>query len=981
MKKSIRNIHYAIIALILLLLFSLDYVAYSFSGTITQYICGFGIDYNSEGYASAKSEGIELACDICEDGFTMLKNENHTLPLSDTKINVFGWGGCDNGFIYMGDGSGYGGAERISLYEGLRRAGLELNESLCGQYNSLSYRRVTTNAMNTAASVYYRMYDAPLSFYTSELLAEARDFSSKAIVVISRRGGEGADLPKYQYDSSGNKNTNRQYLELTSDEESMLNVVLENFSDVVVIFNTVNIMEMGFIEDERIGAAIAMYTPGTSGAIALGNILLGKATPSGHLVDTAAYDITTSPAYVNMGADSSKTYANGSGNYVDYAEDIYVGYRWYETAYAEKFWDSYYAQATWGISGGYDDVVQFPFGYGLSYAEFSWTVESVSILEGSVLGQNDEITFKIFVENKADSLYSGKDVVQLYYSAPYTKGGIEKSSIELIAYAKTGLLEPGQGEELTLTASLRDMASYDCYDANNNGFMGYETEGGTYTLSLRTDAHSIAEITNADETAEYTYTVPKDGYRYETDEVTGTIVTNQFTTYINPISGATSTHTEPSLSSSSVSYSVDGADAEQNITYLTRADFAGTFPFTTQARQGKSDFWNTAWDVKDPVIYTDDEMPVTGSNATEYTLTDMLGVDYEDEKWDALVSQLDIQELAYLCAHGGYCTVEIASIGKPYCVDLDGPSGLNTGITGSDGGVAVNYPSATIIASTWDWKDAYQFGLAVGSEADALGINGWYAPGANIHRSPLGGRNFEYYSEDPLVAGTMTTYATLGAKENGLYAYVKHFAVNDSDAGRNGLCRWVTEQAMREIYLEPFEQAVKDGGAVAIMSSVDRIGSVRASGSYRLLTTVLREEWGFEGSVVSDYYQGGQCHDADECIRAGNDLMLNPDGRADLFDDLTSATAVNALKKSAKNILYTYVSTQYSKATSQGLDLSSVIGVRSAVYPWWIWILVLFNVLIVGILIFWGITVTVKSRKNSARDNTKNIADNTSEKD
>jgi beta-glucosidase len=354
---------------------------------------------------------------------------------------------------------------------------------------------------------------------------------------------------------------------------------------------------------------------------------------------------------------------------------------------------------------------------------------------------------------------------------------------------------------------------------------------------------------------------------------------------------------------------------------------------------------------------------VTGSKETSYTINDVLGLDYSDPIWDSLVSQLSVNQMASLCANGGWGTASIPSISKPYCSHSDGTSGFNRAIASMETGYATNYPCAPLIASTWNWKMAYQFGSSVGSEAQAADIQGWYGPACDTHRSPFGGRNFEYYSEDPLIGGTMVSYTVKGAQEKGLYCFLKHFAGAETEPDRSGKYTWMSEQAAREIYLKPFEYAVKLGGTTAIMTAYNRLGGTRCSGSYALLTEVLRNEWGFHGCVISDYFCGGNAMDEDEFIRAGNDLKLFPGGKASDFNDLSSATAVKALQKSTKNILYSYVQTRYINVTAEGLDMSSAIGTKSEVYPWWIWILGTIDFVVLAGGATWAILVTIKLKK------------------
>ncbi len=861
-----------------------------------------------------------------------MKNSDNALPLStaETKVNVFGWSGCDKGFIYQGGGSGEGSRTgSVSFYQGLRNSGLTINEDLATTYNNLSLSR---SGYTEDVTQYYRLYEPDESFYTDSLLTEAKSFSDVAIVVLGRRGAEGTDLPKVQYDENGNVDATRKYSTISEKEEKMLEVAIQNFGKVIVVMNTANPMECGFLNDEGIDAGMVMYMPGNHGSNAIGSILTGNVTPSGHTVDTFAYDLATAPSYANAGTDGVH-WPEGQGarfcDYQTYSEDIYTGYYWYETADKDGFFDDVYND----YGSGYEGVVQYPFGYGLSYTDFDWTLEDVSIPEGSNLSADDEITFKVLVENVGTTF--GKDVVELYYDLPYTSGGIEKPALKLGAFGKTDSLDPGEVQELELSVKVSDMASYDCYDKNNNGFMGYELENGSYNFSLRTDAHTIKDMTGSYDDGIYNYNVAGDGFEYENDPETGNKVENRFTNYTNDISGASSTRVETALSDESKAYSVDGFDCNLNVTYMTRENFTDTFPVFGDTVKMSDQFKQETWYVNSPKINADDEMPITNSTATNYTIQDVAGLDITDQKWEDLVSQLDVDTLGTLCSKGGFGTISIDSIGKPAAVDLDGPSGFNAVVTGSETGFAINYPCETVIASTWNWKLAYQWGLSIGTEASVAGIDGWYAPGANTHRSPLGGRNFEYWSEDSVLGGVMCSYTILGAKEKGVYSYIKHFVANDSDTGRNGEFKFLTEQALREIYCKPFEIAVKEGGANAMMISVDRIGTVRSTGSSALLQNVLRDEWGFEGSCISDYYQSGNVNDIDEGIRAGNDLMLNPNGTMDTYDDSTSATAIIAMKKSAKNILYTFVETKYYAANTSGLDLGSIIGTQEDVYEWW----------------------------------------------
>lgn len=957
-------------------------VAASFGGMIDTYFSKNNVIMDEQ-TTNALTKGKALAKEIQENGTVLLENKDNCLPLKKKenqekiKVNIFGWGGCDNGFLFQGGGSSEGGysADKITLYNAFRNNGFEINEELATAYNNLSYRREGGPDQNQH-SVYYRAYDPGENFYSDSLMDNAVNFSEYAIVVLSRRATEGDDLPKVSYDENGNPDYSRRYLSLSAKETIMMRKVTNRFDKVIVLVNSSAPMELGFVDYYKIGACLYVGYPGYYGTESIAKIISGESQPSGHLTDTVAYDLRTAPSYVNSGPDATHVYSGAGGRYTDYAEDIYVGYKWYETADEEGYFDSCELNIYGKQRKGYDAIVQYPFGYGLTYTSFDWDVEEVNVQhkledgklsdpeplsENKTLLSDDVITYKVWVENTGS--VPGKEVVGLYYSAPYTKGGIEKSSINLADFQKTDLLLPEKGQYLTLTCKASQMTSYDTYDRNNNGFMGYELEGGKYTLSLRPDVHNV-KLNNANQPLSYQYNVPTEGYKYDKDEVTGNEVKNRFTNYKNTVSGATSTCEE---SQTNYKMSIDGNDESsqynQGIKYLTRADFKGTFPTTTPIRNMSTVMMRNVFLVHNPFTNDSDVMPKTSSTATSWTLNDVKGLPYDDPKWQQLIEQLSVEQLANLCAGGGFGTIAIDSIKKPKCVDSDGGTGFTSGISTGDDGHAIKYPAANVLAGTWDWKEAYKWGNAIGDEGQALGIQGWYAPGCNVHRSPLGGRNFEYFSEDGYMCGVFVAYTVKGCTENGVYAYMKHFAGNDTDEGRNGQFKWMTEQSLREIWAKPGEIATKVGGANAMMASVDRVGATRTTGSYALLESVLRGEWGFRGSVITDYYQGGNVNDLDEGIRAGNDLALMPGGNHSLFDeDKTgwSATGVIALQKAAHNILFTYIDTISRTEKAQNIDLSSTSGSRQNVSDgtWWRSVLVGVDV-VLGIAIVGMITSSI----------------------
>jgi len=959
MKRTTAVINLSAIAMLVAILGIGNSVASKYQGIIDNYFTKTTVNYDSTEVKESLTQGKSLAMSIVQEGAVLLKNQNSTLPLTQPKINVFGWGACDNGFLYQGGGSSEGGysADKISFYEGLRESGFQLNENLCKAYNGLSYRREGAPDSNQF-STYYRTYEPGADFYTKDRMQEAKAFSDTAIMVFSRRATEGDDLPKTQYDENGKEmGGGRNYLALTDKEVTMIQAVTSTFDKVICLFNTSAPMEMGFLDYDGIDAALYVGYPGYYGTRAIGDILNGGTNPSGHLPDTAAYSLASAPSYVNTGNEESHTYSGRGGQYTDYAEDIYVGYRWYETADAEGYWKGTSLDSYGHAKKGYDAVVQYPFGYGLSYTTFDWKLVGVEGPKaGANLGKNDTISYTVQVTNTGKR--PGKDVVQLYFESPYTKGGIEKSAVELEDFQKTETIQPGKSDLVVLTLKVSDLSCYDTYDKNNNGFMGYEVEPGDYKVSFRTDSHHVKTMDGKE--GRYTYHVTAD-YQYDKDPDTGAEVKNRFTTYTNKTSGASSKIDEPQATYAT---SIDGNDANPNynqgIQYLTRANFKDTFPQHTAIRSSTSDFHKNVTAVHTPTVDASDTMPTTGSTATSLTLDDVKGLPYDDPKWTQLIEQLSVEQIATLSASGGFGTIAIDSIKKPKCQDSDGGTGFTSGVSTGDEGHAIKYPAANVIAASFDYKEAYKWGHAVGSEGKALGIQGWYVPGCNLHRSPLGGRNFEYFSEDPLVCGTFVAYTVKGATENGVYCYMKHFAGNDSDAGRNGQYKWMTEQSLRELYAKPGEIAVKVGKANALMISVDRIGSVRATGSYALLTSLLRGEWGFHGSAITDYYQGGNVNDLDECIRAGTDLALMPNGNyKNMLDDYQSATAVKALQKSAHDILYTYIDTVDRTEKFTGVDFSKTASVVKVLSDgkWWRKALLGIDIGVGVLFLTWGVLV------------------------
>ena len=818
------------------------------------------------------AEATDLVEQIAEEGIVLLKNEDNILPLSDSnQLNVFGWASTNPCYGGTGSGSLSDAYETVTLLQGLENAGFELNTELSDFYTDYRADRPEVGMWEQD----WTLPEPTADSYSDEMMNNAKEFSDTALVVITRVGGEGADLPTdvsqvtYTDNSTEYKDfeDGEHYLQLSQTERNMLDLVCGNFENVVVVYNGANAMELGFLNEyDQIKGALWCPGTGQSGFNALGKILSGEVNPSGKTSDTFAADLTATPTANNFGSffydnteEFNMTQVGFTGaeetvmpSFVNYVEGIYVGYRFWETAAAEGLID-------------YDASVVYPFGYGLTYTSFTQEM-------GEITESDGQISFDVTVTNTGD--VAGKDVVEVDYKPPYTNGGIEKASANLIAFAKTEILEPGASETVTISFNAEDMASYDYQNAQ-----AYVLEAGDYVISINSDSHNVI--------ASQTYNVPETiTYSGENTRSTDQAeVTNQF----------------------------DAAAGD--VTYLSRADGFANYEEATAAPaslsmsdEHKETFLNNG--NYNPEDYNDDadEVPTTGaSNGLE--LADLRGVDYDDAQWDELLDQLTVSDMDQLIALGGYQTVALSRINKVQPLDCDGPASINNNFTGTG---SVGFPSAVMIASTWNKDIATAFGESIGKMADEMGVSGWYAPAMNIHRSAFAGRNFEYYSEDSLLSGRIAAAAVQGAEEYGVYAYIKHFALNDQETNRNSMiCTWSNEQAIREIYLKPFEIAVKEGGADAVMSSFNYIGTEWAGGYAPLCNTVLRDEWGFQGFVLTDYFGVYGYMNSDQAIRNGTDCMLvSYDTDTNHVKDQTSATSVQAMRQACKNILYTVVNSR-----------------------------------------------------------------------
>ena len=952
-----REFHYSLIGVVTAMLIALNVIAFSFDADFTKFLFGDGINFDTPEEVSAREEGIALAKKIEERSIVLLKNEGKTLPLKDKKINVFGVNSSDSLFVFQGGGSSrtsdYG---RVPFYESLISSGLEPNPELMDFYNS---KKLSRSANSVVESVLFRNYELPSNLYKENMFDSAYDYSDTALYVISRPATEQLDIPHVSYLSNGTLDESRPTLALSENEVWLLNELKTRFDNLIIVLNCGNPMELPFYNDPDIDVIINIGYPGNSGVVSLGRILLGEVNPSGRSVDTFLTDSSYNPAYINSGRQGSHTYrANGNAHYVDYCENVYVGYRYFETLFEEN-----------GLSEEeYSKIVAYPFGHGLSYTSFSWQVletnmvksdgSSSKVDEGQNLDGEGALEFVIWVENNGN--VEGSEVVELYCLPPYYKGEIEKPSVILAGYAKTKDLSPGKGERVRISVPLRDLASYDCYDKNNNGFVGYELEAGKYGFSFRSSAHKTHPLKGR-ASSDFIYSIRRIGYQYPNDPVTGKEVSNLFTDMENQISKVeTSIKERESL----LSISIDGGDWE-NIAYMSRVNFKETFPKKSDPREMSEAMNLYNYRVHAPRINESDEKPLFGAK-TDLKIMDAFGKPIEDSIYDRLVETLTEEEAINLVQHAGFGTAALPSIEKPRCMDLDGPCGLNTSVLSSNPGNATSYPSTATLAQSFDIELCYSYGRAIAKEAEALGVNGWYAPGANIHRSPLGGRNFEYFSEDPLVAGNSAAYLIRGAKAGGLYCYLKHFACDEQESGQNGQYQWLTEQAFREIYARPFELAVKLGQANGVMLSKNRIGSVRSAGSTALNIDLLRNEWGFKGAVITDYYVSGHVMDADEAIRSGVDLIL--EGGTVNFDDTSSATFFKGIARAARNAIYCYAETMHAANTAQSLPFDHHTGAKNDIQPIWKPILIVLDCILVPSLGVYAFFVRKKLKKDEMED-------------
>ena len=813
-------------------------------------------------------EAAGVAEEIMEDGIVLLKNES-LLPLNETKkLNIFGWESINPAYGGAGSGGINDLYDIVSLNQGLENAGFSINQELVDFYNNYG----ADNPEMSIQKQSWTLPEPPVDTYSDELIKSAKEYSDVAVVVLSRKAGEGhndipMDVRKAAYDNNSDEYDDfpegEHYLQLSQTERDMVDMVCSNFDNVIVIYNGANQFELGFA-DEYPQIKSVVWCPGTGnvGFNALGKVFSGEVNPSGKTPDTFIYDMTTAPWWNNaekteytnladmavegMNAGTAQVYAPAFTNYV---EGIYVGYKYYETAAQEGAID-------------YDKTVQYPFGYGLSYTEFEQKM-------GELEEKDGQISVDVEVTNSGD--VAGKDVVEVYYKPPYTNGGIEKSSANLIEFAKTDLLQPGESQTFTVTFSIEDMASYD-----ENNAKAYVLEKGDYVISINSDSHTVLD--------QKTYTADTDVvYEEENKRVSDdTAATNVF------------------------------EDAKGDVTYLSRADHFANYKEATaepaSAELGEpyaSEYHlNSNFD-KTTYLNDEDVMPTTGAD-NGLTLEDMRDADYDDPRWEKLLDQLSVDEMANMIAMAGYQTAAMDSVGKVATLDFDGPAAINNNFTGVG---SIGFPIEVVIASTWNKELAQTWGECMGKISQEMGAEGWYAPGMNTHRTAFGARNYEYFSEDGILSGNMGAKAVEGARKYGVYSYIKHFAMYEGNAKMVSV--WSNEQAIREIYLKPFEISVKQGGANAVMVSWSFLGDKWTGECSNLMNTVLRDEWGFRGMALTDFFRnnGHGFMNADAALANGVDVMLSTfNGEENNVANPEHPTSVLQMRNACKNVMYTVVS-------------------------------------------------------------------------
>lgn len=881
----------------------------------------FKSDYSS--HEELVDHETEFSKQLVAEGIVLMRNQDNVLPLeSGKKISLFGIGSAK--FVYSGLGSGaIDTSKTTSLKDALEAEGFQVNPDLYSVYEKSEARVGKEEDPST---------------YLDSVADSVKEYSDAAIVVISRNGAEAQDLTEDQ-------------LSLSDAEMSLVKYANDNFDDVIVMLNTANAIEMGWSDSQyfpNIKACMWVGYPGQEGITSIAKALTGEVNPSGRLVDTYAYDAMSAPAtqIFEYGEwTNTNNEENGPKNaYTIYGESIYIGYRYYETRYEDTVLGQGNA-STADSEYDYTKQVQYPFGYGISYTQFDYS-------DFSLTENGDNFTAQVTVTNSGD--VAGKDVVEVYFQSPYTdydrENLVEKSAVELCGFEKTGELAPGESETVSIDIPKETLRAYDYTNAKT-----YIVDDGTYYFAIGDDCHqalnnilaakgyTTADGMDADgddslvgiyEQKEF------DNTTYAKDAATGNEITNQFDY------GNIQTY-------------------DDSYVYLTRNDWTGTWPTIYGEPNEKGRYNAEATEefvqLSQNNIYQDDpneEMPTTNSGDNINLIT-MRGKDYDDEEWDAVLDCLTVDEMVEMVRLGGWQTMAIDSISKPMSSDQDGPAGISGELIMSDVD-CMGYPNQELLAATWNKDLALEFGKCIGEDGLSVNVQGWYAPGAGTHRTPLGGRNFEYYSEDTYLAGSMCANEVAGAQSKGMYCYLKHLVLNDQEQRRYGISTFTTEQALRELYLTPFEMAVKDADCHGMMAAFNGIGGIWCGASKELITNVLGNEWGFHGIIVTDYASANDGYMfIDAGLQAGTDLWLNTDSEVYKMGDVSdNATLVTALRNASHDILYTVV----NSSAMNGIDENVVV---KKVLPLWQYWLIAFDIAMAVIIIGGVILIVRRCRKNN----------------
>ena len=935
---------------------------------------------------SASGMGDELAVEVEGEGIVMLEN-NGTLPLDKDdvkKVAVFGHGSVD--WYIMSSGSEMVGTKGHKSYDfngALKKRGIEVFEEIPEYYLDWHKAEGDSNTIMTSLDSYFVIREPSLEVDTKyqEIYERAKDYTDTAFFVISRHAGENSDCPHYQNKLESNNSTHksgstvqdmeRDYLEISAEEEYALRQIAEDFENVIVIENSTNNMTLDFVKNinddisDGIDAVLNVGVTGGQGALAIPDVVFGDVTPSGHMTDTTPYRPEYNITYYRScakhtrhyeggkSADFFSTAGRGSGGaafyqyacYTEYTEGIYMGYRWFETADAEGFWDR-------EPYNGYENVVQYPFGYGMSYTDFSWKFVGANKSSGDEIEADEKLTLQVEVTNTGD--YKGKDVVQIYLTAPYTPGGIEKSYRKLVGYEKTPLLLPGYKAVIDIEVETKDFKSYDDYDANDNGHTGYELEAGNYVLNFMTDAHNVKQGMSP-----LTYKVSED-IMIDKDEVTGEIVENRFT-------GSTAYEGMP----------IDGSSVDQNIQFVHRNNFPDLLtecepnkPWTDKLMNRASDpnpvanysfskAMSENWDKATKDYWGNDipqEKPTWNSGGTAKLfangkITELglkCGEDYDAPEWNSVLDQLDFNNSkSIVTENSNYGARGMSEIGlrdnnnaNAYKFE-EGAAMIGGGFGQSDSINCPAYPGPTMGCQAWNRALTYKLGKSMGNDMNASGADGIFSPNCNLHRSTYGGRNCGYQSEDPILSGRYVSEIIKGISIYGRMTFVKHFVANDQDFNRMANMAWMTEQTFRELYLRSFEEAVKNGGTVGIMTSFNRIGGIWTGGNEALIQGVLRKEWGFRGQIITDMTENKTNMDIGFSFRYGGNLNLGGGSTVANSIGNASTTPVRVqyrLREAMHEIAYAYCHAMWRNATyNEAADPSEMIVSvpPKEPYLWW----------------------------------------------